>query len=74
MNGRENQVRVVLKRTENAYDSASFGPTGREHLSESSLSEIDRLIVKTSLAVIEEYDARIERLEAVEAEVSAPLR
>ena len=28
-----------------------------------SLSEIDRLIVEAHLAVIEEYDAQIERLE-----------
>jgi transposase len=66
----KNRVRVVLKRTENAYDSALFGPTGREYLSELSLSEIDRLIVKAYLAVIEEYDAQIERLEAeIEAEL-----
>jgi transposase len=59
----KNRVRAVLKRTDNAYDSALFGPTGREYLSELSLSEIDRLIVEAHLAVIEEYDAQIERLE-----------
>ena len=53
----------MLKRTDNAYDSALFGPTGREYLSELSLSEIDRLIVEAHLAVIEEHDAQIERLE-----------
>jgi transposase len=66
----KNRVRAVLKRTDNAYDSALFGPTGREYLAELSLSEADRLIVEAHLAVIEEYDTQIERLEAeIEAEV-----
>jgi transposase len=66
----KNRVRAVLKRTDNAYDSALFGPTGREYLAELSLSDPDRLIVEAHLAVIEEYDQQIERLEAeIEAEV-----
>jgi transposase len=66
----KNRVRAVLKRTDNAYDSALFGPTGREYLAELSLSEADRLIVEAHLAVIEEYDAQIDRLEAeIEAAV-----
>jgi len=34
----KNCVRAVLKRTDNAYDSELFGPTGREFLAELSLS------------------------------------
>jgi transposase len=66
----KNRVRAVLKRTDNAYDSALFGPTGREYLAELSLSDADRLIVEAHLAVIEEYDTQIDRLEEeIEAEV-----
>jgi transposase len=50
----KNRVRAVLKRTDNAYDSALFGPTGRAYLADLSLSEADRLIIEAHLAVIEE--------------------
>jgi transposase len=59
----KNRVRAVLKRTDNAYDSALFGPTGREFLAELSLSEADRTIIEAHLSVIDEYDEQIERLE-----------
>ena len=59
----KNRVRAVLKRTDNAYDSELFGPTGREFLAELSLSDADRTIVEAHLSVIDEYDTQIERLE-----------
>jgi len=59
----KNRVRAVLKRTDNAYDSELFGPTGREFLAELSLSDADRTIVEAHLSVIDEYDERIDRLE-----------
>jgi len=59
----KNRVRAVLKRTDNAYESELFGPTGREFLAELSLSEADRAIVEAHLSVIAEYDEQIERLE-----------
>jgi transposase len=59
----KNRVRAVLKRTDNAYDSELFGPTGREFLAELSLSDADRTIVEAHLSVIDEYDEQIERLE-----------
>ena len=37
----KNRVRAVLKRTDNAYDSELFGPTGREFLAELSFSDAD---------------------------------
>jgi len=59
----KNRVRAVLKRTDNAYDSELFGPTGREFLAELSLSTADRTIVEAHLSVIDEYNAQIDRLE-----------
>jgi transposase len=59
----KNRVRAVLKRTDNAYDSELFGPTGREFLEELSLSTADRTIVEAHLSVIDEYNAQIDRLE-----------
>jgi len=59
----KNRVRAVLKRTNNAYDSELFGPTGREFLAELSLSDADRTIVEAHLSVIDEYDEQIDRLE-----------
>ncbi|WP_420192019.1 IS110 family transposase [Haloplanus salinarum] len=59
----KNRVRAVLKRTDNAYDSELFGPTGREFLAELSLNDADRTIVEAHLSVIDEYDKQIERLE-----------
>jgi transposase len=59
----KNRVRAVLKRTDNAYDSELFGPTGREFLAELSLSDADRTIVEAHLSVIDEYDEQIDRLE-----------
>jgi transposase len=59
----KNRIRAVLKRTNNAYDSELFGPTGREFLAELSLSDADRTIVEAHLSVIDEYDEQIERLE-----------
>jgi transposase len=59
----KNRVRAVLKRTDNAYDSELFGPTGREFLAELSLSTADRTIVGAHLSVIDEYNAQIDRLE-----------
>jgi transposase len=59
----KNRIRAVLKRTDNAYDSALFGPTGREFLAELSLSEANRTIIEAHLSVIDEYDEQIERLE-----------
>lgn len=51
---RENRVRAVLKRTDNAYDSELFGPDEREFFSELSPSDADRTIVETHLSVIDE--------------------
>jgi transposase len=56
----KNRIRAVLKRTDNAYDSALFGPTGREFLAELSLSEADRTIIEAHLSMIDEYDKQIE--------------
>ena len=51
---KKNRVRAVLKRTDNAYDSELFGPTGREFLAELFLSDVDRTIVEAHLSVIDE--------------------
>jgi transposase len=66
----KNRVRAVLKRTNNTYSSELFGPTGREFLSELSLSSSDRTIIEAHLAVIEELEDQIEKLEeAIEQRV-----
>lgn len=59
----KNRVRAVLKRTNNTYDSELFGPTGREFLTELSLSTADRTIIEAHLGVIDELSAQIEELE-----------
>ena len=59
----KNRVRAVLKRTDNAYYSELFGPTGREFLTELSLSDADRTIVEAHLSVIDEYNEQIDVLE-----------
>jgi transposase len=59
----KNRVRAVLTRTDNTYNSELFGPTGREFLTELSLSDADRTILEAHLSVIDTYDEQIERLE-----------
>ena len=60
---RKNRVRAVLSRTDDTYDSGLFGPTGREFLTELSLSNADRTIIEAHLSVIDEYDKQIKVIE-----------
>lgn len=67
----KNRVRAVLKRTDNAYDSELFGPTGREFLAELSLTDADRTIIEAHLSVIDEQIDVIEEkvLESLAAQL-----
>lgn len=56
-------MRGIFTHTNNIYDSELFGPTGREFLSELSLSDADQTIIEPYLSVIDAYTEHIERVE-----------